>query len=81
MKSSIPLLTYEQLRKLLQPDGTPIPSANGRPKIVQIGNLSRRNRKNPNRHRVYDVYGIAPALTTCGGGISTAYCRNVLRTD
>lgn len=38
-------------------------------KVVQIGNcMPGKNRANPNQGRVYDQNGIAPTLTTTGGG-------------
>lgn len=37
-------------------------------KIKQIGRLKDSKRLNSSRGRVYDTSGIAPTLTTCGGG-------------
>lgn len=39
------------------------------PEVKQIGNvMPTKTRDNPNQGRVYDTEGIAPALTTMGGG-------------
>ena len=37
-------------------------------KILQIGNLSKSKRKNPNKGRVYSVKGIAPTVYNFAGG-------------
>lgn len=38
-------------------------------KVIQIGNLIRtKNRDNPQRGRVYSVYGISPTIYMYGGG-------------
>ena len=37
--------------------------------VKQIGNIvNTGNWDNPQRGRVYSVYGICPTLNTCGGG-------------
>lgn len=37
-------------------------------KVKQIGQYNTSTRINSSRYRVYDIEGIAPSLTTCGGG-------------
>lgn len=37
-------------------------------KVKQIGQYNTPTRINSSRYRVYDIEGIAPSLTTCGGG-------------
>lgn len=39
--------------------------------IIQLGGIANQivsTRDNPQRYRVYDIYGIAPALNTAQGG-------------
>ena len=39
--------------------------------IIQLGGIAHQiesTRDNPQRYRVYDIYGIAPALNTAQGG-------------
>lgn len=37
--------------------------------ILQIGNLTEHaNRDNPQRNRLYDIWGIAPCVHCMGGG-------------
>ena len=40
----------------------------GEKKIIQIGNVYQTQFDNPTRGRVYSVKGLAPTISTCGGG-------------
>ena len=51
--------------------------------IIQLGGIANQiesTRENPQRYRVYDIYGIAPALNCAQGGWLNPYivvrCKN-----